>query len=338
MKAFSKKGDVTMNFKKLFMVLLLGVTLLISGCSQTAEGEADNGEYPNKPITLIVAYAAGGGTDTGARILQQYLEKELGVAVNIENKPGGAGWIAWSELANAKPDGYTIGYINSPNIITGYLDPKNKRQENLENFQFIANHVLDPGVLAIKKGETRFTNFEELIEYAKENKLTATTSGIGSNDHMAILKMNEYYGTQITPVHTKGAAEGSTQVLGGHVDLFVAKTGEAVNLHKNGQLEAIAVFSEERSPFLEGVPTTVELGFDDLTFRSARGIAAPAGLPEEKLKVLSEAFQKAIENEEQVKKMGEQGLQVLYLNPEEYKDMMVEDEADVNSLSELLGY
>ncbi|HWO74700.1 MAG TPA: tripartite tricarboxylate transporter substrate binding protein [Bacillus sp. (in: firmicutes)] len=327
-----------MKMKKWFMVLLLGVALLMSGCSKTAVGDADSGQYPDKPITLIVSYAAGGGTDTGARILQQYLEKELGVAIKIENKPGGAGWIGWSELAKAKPDGYTIGYINSPNIITGYLDPKNKRSENLESFQFLANHVLDPGVVAIKTGETRFTNFEEMIEYAKENELTATTSGFGSNDHMAILKMNEYYGTKITPVHTKGAAEGSTQVLGGHVDLFVAKTGEAVNLHNNGQLEAIAVFSEERSPFLEDVPTTVELGYEDLIFRSARGLAAPAGLPDDKLKVLSEALQKAIENEEHVKEMGEQGLQVHYLDSEGYKEMMVEDEEDVKSLSDLLGY
>lgn len=322
--------------KKLLLIFV--ALMFITGCSNEVSGESDNESFPDKPITLIVAYAAGGGTDTGARILQQYLEKELGVTVNIENKPGGAGWIAWSELANAKPDGYTIGYINSPNIITGYLDPQNKRDENLEDFQFIANHVLDPGVVAIKKGENRFTNFKELIEYAKNNHLTATTSGIGSNDHMAILKMNEYYGTNITPVHTKGAAEGSTQVLGGHVDLFVAKTGEAVKLHDSGQLEAIAVFSEERSTFLKDVPTTEELGYKDLKFRSARGIAAPSGLSEEKLEILNAALKKAIENEEHVEKMGQQGLQVHYLNPEEYKKMMIEDENDVKSLSKLLGY
>lgn len=323
-------------FKKLF--LFLSAVLLISGCNDAASGESDIGNFPDKPITLIVAYAAGGGTDTGARILQGYLEKELGVAVNIENKPGGAGWLAWSELANAKPDGYTIGYINSPNIITGYLDPQYKREENLENFQFIANHVLDPGVVAFKNGEKRFTNFKEMIEYAKNNHLTATTSGVGSNDHMAILKMNDYYGTNITPVHTKGAAEGSTQVLGGHVDLFVAKTGEAVNLHNSGELEAIAVYSDERSPFLADVPTTTELGYPDLIFRSARGLAAPAGLSEEKLEILNAALKKAIENAEQVEKMGQQGLQVLYLNPDEYEELMVEDENDVKSLSKLLGY
>ena len=327
-------------FKKLLSVLSLSSLLLVSACNTDTDAstESDIGNYPDRPITLIVSYTAGGGTDNGARVLQSYLEKELGVAVNIENKPGGSGWLGWAELANAKPDGYTIGYINSPNIITGYLDPQFKREENLDNFQFLANHVLDPGVVAIKKGEERFSNFEEMIEYAKTNHLTGTTSGVGSNDHMAILKMNEQYGTKITPVHTKGAAEGSTQVLGGHVDLFVAKVGEAVALHDSNQLESIAVMTEERSPFLADVPTTKELGFLEITSRSARGIAAPAGLSEEKLKILSAALQKAIENEEQIEKMGKQGLEVLYLNPDDYKEMLIEDENEVNSLSELLGY
>jgi tripartite-type tricarboxylate transporter receptor subunit TctC len=322
---------------KKLLIFLLGV-ILVSGCNNTAAGEDSAADFPDKPITLLVAYAAGGGTDTGARILQKYLEEELGVTVNVENKPGGAGWVAWSDLAYSDPDGYTIGYINSPNIITGYLDPQNNRKEDLTNFQFIANHVLDPGVVAIKKGETRFTNFDEMIEYAKKNHLTATTSGNGSNDHMAILKMNEYYGTNITPVHTKGAAEGSTQVLGGHVDLFVAKTGEAVKLHENQQLEAIAVFSEERSPFLKEVPTTVELGYEDLIFSSARGIAAPSGLSEEKLEILSNALKNAMEKAEHIEQMNNQGLQVHYLSPSEYKEMMQKDEEDVKSLSDLLGY
>lgn len=316
--------------------VFVSAALLMGACSSST---ADEGEdFPNKSIDLIVSYAAGGGTDTGARVLQPYLEKELGVTVNIINKPGGAGWVGWGELASAEPDGYTLGYINSPNIITGYLDPKFNRTENLDSFQFIANHVLDPGVVAMKEDEDRFTNFEEMIEYAQQNELTATTSGVGSNDHMAILKMNEHYDTKITPIHTKGAAEGSTQVLGGHVDLFIAKVGEAATLHENNELEAIAVMTAERSPFIDEVPTTEELGFPEITSQSARGIAAPAGLSEDKLAILDEAFKNAIENAEQVEKMGTQGLQILHLGPQEYEEMLKEDEESVSSLSDLLGY
>lgn len=321
---------------RLLLVLSLIVLMMLAACGN---GEAQSGDdFPNDSIDLIVAYAAGGGTDTGARILQPYLEEELGATVNIINKPGGAGWVGWAELAKANPDGYTLGYVNSPNIITGYLDPKYNRQETLENFDFLANHVLDPGVIAIKSNEDRFTNFEEMIKYAQKNELTATTSGVGSNDHMAILLMNKHYDTNITPIHTKGASEGSAQVLGGHVDLFVAKVGEATNYHVNGEMKAIAITTEERSPFLDEVPTTAELGYPEVTHRSARGIAAPAGLPEDIKEKLSTALQKAIENEEQIEQMGKQGLEVKHYGPEEFTELLKEDEAQVKSLSALLGY
>ncbi|WP_051353199.1 tripartite tricarboxylate transporter substrate binding protein [Thalassobacillus devorans] len=323
-------------FRKYLYVLVLGVILVLAACSNTTAQEEE--AYPKKSIDLIVSYAAGGGTDTGARILQPYLEEELGVSVNIINKPGGAGWVGWADLANAEPDGYTIGYLNSPNIITGYLDPKFNRSQSLESFQPIANHVLDPGVIAIRPDDVRFSNIKELVEYAQNNKITATTSGVGSNDHMAILKLNKFYDTNITPVHTKGAAEGSAQVLGGHVDVFVAKVGEAANLHKSGELKAVAVMTEERSPFIEEVPTMEESGYPEVTSRSARGIGAPAGLSQEKLEILSKAFKKAIENEKQIKEMEAQGLQVKHLGPEEYKSMLEEDESSVKDLSGLLGY
>lgn len=319
-------------------VLILSLVMGACGNDNSSKGESSGDSFPEKSVTLLVAYAAGGGTDTGARVLQSYLEEELGTTVNIVNKPGGAGWVAWSELANAKADGYTIGYVNSPNIITGYLDPKYNRDNNLEDFQFLANHVLDPGVIAINPKDDRFQTFEEMVEYAKENELTATTSGVGSNDHMAILLLNKHYDTKITPIHTEGAAEGSSQVLGGHVDLFIAKVGEAAHHHTNGELKAIAVNSDERSPFMDEVPTTVEMGYPEIIHRSARGIAAPAGIPEDVLKKLSEALEKAITNEEQIEKMETQGLEVLHLNPEDFTELMKEDEKQVEELSDLLGY
>ncbi|MFD2924897.1 tripartite tricarboxylate transporter substrate binding protein [Halobacillus naozhouensis] len=323
--------------KKLYCLIGLSILLVLSSCSITT-GQNGESTFPNKPIDLIVSYAAGGGTDTGARILQPYLEEELGVTVNVVNKPGGAGWVGWTELANAKPDGYTIGYINSPNIITGYLDPKFNRDESLESFQLIANHVLDPGVIAIRPDDDRFSNINEVVKYAQDHKLTATTSGVGSNDHMAILKLNKFYNTKITPVHTKGAAKGAAQVLGEHIDLFIAKVGEVANRHNNGELKAVAVMTEERSPFLEEVPTMEETGYPEVSSRSARGIAAPAGLSKEKLEILNSALKKAIEHKEQVEKMEAQGLQIKYLGPEGFQKMLEEDENSVKGLSDLLGY
>jgi tripartite-type tricarboxylate transporter receptor subunit TctC len=329
--------------KIMIFILILTLTLLAAACSSSGNTSTSGGgntadDFPNKPITLIVSYDAGGGTDSGARILMPYVEKELGVAINVVNKPGGSGWIGWGELARAKPDGYTIGYINSPNIITGYLDPKLNRKENLDSFTMIANHVKDPGVIAIRADEDRFTNIQELIEYAKKHKLTATTSGFGSNDHFAILGLNEEFGTQITPVHTKGAAEGSTKVMGGHVDIFVAKVGEAVKLHESKQIKAISVLTKERSPFLPNVPTLEESGFEGVSSWSSRGIAAPKGVDEEKIKIIRDALEKGIKNKEQAEKMADMGLQVDFKAGDEYMKVLKEDEKRVKDQKHLLGW
>jgi tripartite-type tricarboxylate transporter receptor subunit TctC len=339
--------------KFLSLSLAVALTLTLSACgggtqatsagqTPASSGEAKTGanqeKYPNKPINLIIAYAAGGGTDVGARILMPYVEKELGVPINIINRPGGGGWIGWSELASAKPDGYTIGYINTPNFMTGYLDPKQKREHNLESFAPIANHITDPGAIAIRKDETRFTNIKELIEFAKTNELTATSTGVGSDDHYAALKLNKKFGTKFIPVHNSGSAESQTAVMGGHVDVLFANVGELYNLHHNKEIKIVAVMSQERSPFLPDVPTLKESGFEGVISGSARGIAAPKGVDPEKLEILRAALEKGIKNEEQIKKQGESGLQVDYIDKEEYKQLLKDDEKGVLELRDLLGW
>ncbi|WP_408007985.1 tripartite tricarboxylate transporter substrate binding protein [Pseudalkalibacillus sp. A8] len=328
--------------KKVFMlVITVLLTFTMAACGQETSGSAGGegaGDFPDKPINVIVSYEAGGGTDTGARILLPYVEEELGVTVNVINKPGGGGWVGWTELANADPDGYTIGYINTPNLMTGYLDPKFNRKQNLESFEPIANHVTDPGAIAIRADEDRFTNIEELMEYAKENELTATSTGVGSDDHYASLKLNDKFGTKFKPVHNKGAADSKASVLGGHVDVLFANVGELASLQKEGDIKIIAVMSKERSPFLEDVPTLEESGFEDVYSWSARGLAAPAGIDPEKLEILRAAFEKGIKNEEQKKKMGDMGLQVDYLDGEEYKQLLKDDEKAVKDLSDLMGW
>ncbi|WP_167577611.1 tripartite tricarboxylate transporter substrate binding protein [Ammoniphilus sp. YIM 78166] len=330
------------KFLSVSMAFLLSVALI--GCggqvTQPSEGAAkeSKSDYPNKPINLIVSFAAGGGMDTGARILTPYLEKELGVTVNVINKPGGGGWIGWTDLVNAKPDGYTIGYLGTPNLMTGYLDPKQNRQHNLDSFTLIGKHVTDPGVIAIRSDESRFADIKELIEYAKTKELTATSTGVGSDDHIAALKVNKALGTQFTAVHTQGSAEQKTAVLGGHVDVLFANVGDVISLQKNGEVKVLAVLAEERSPFLPDVPTFEESGFESVISSPSRGFAAPKGLDTEKLEILRKAFENAIKQEEQVKKQGESGLQVDYKDIAEYEQELREIETGLIEISDLLGW
>lgn len=295
-------------------------------------------DYPERPVSVIIAYGAGGNTDVGARILFPKVEQALGATLNIVNRPGGGGWVGWTQMLNAKSDGYTLGYLNTPNLTTGYLDPHYKREVTLDDFDLIANHVTDYGVISIKKDETRFSNLQELVDYAKTNTLTASTTGANGDDHIAMLKMNQKFSTQFVPVHTTGTAEQRAALQGGHVDVSFSNVGDTNLAHKNGDLKIVGIMSPERSDFIPDVPTLSESGFPGVLSWSARGIAAPKGLSDEQLDRLREAFIVGLNDPEHLAKMKEMGLKVDIRTGDEYRAMLLEEEAGIRELSELLGW
>lgn len=324
--------------KKLLIVLIVGLFLFVAGCSSSNSSGSTASEYPNGPIKVIVSYSAGGSSDIGARVLMKYVEDELGVPVVVENKPGAGGWVGWEELLNAEPDGNTIALINTPNLMTGYLDPTTGRDESLESFELIANHITDPGVIAVNKDDDRFNSIEDVIEYAKENPTTTTSTGALGDDHIASLKLNKNLGTQFNAVHNGGAGESVTAVLGGHVDILFANVGDVTTLYNDKEIKVLGVMSDERSTLLPDVPTLAEEGYDGVVSSSSRGYAAPKGVDEEVMKVLRDAFEKAITNEEQIKKVEDTGLQVDYQNSEEYLEFLKEEENGIKEISDLLGW
>lgn len=326
-----------------FLSLTFSAMLLAScgdqGTSTAGKAASEGaGDFPDKPINLIVSFAAGGGTDLGARVLASKVEEDLGVPVNVINKPGGGGWVGWADLVKAEPDGYTIGYLNTPNLITGYLNPELNRSETIESFDPIGNHITDAGVIAVKGDDKRFKTIEDVIEYAKSNETTTTSTGLGSDDHIAALKINDEHGTKFKAVHTGGFAENMANVLGGHVDVFFANVGEVANEVDNGEIKILAVLSEERSAYLPDIPTLKEAGYGDIFSWSARGLAAPKGTDPEVLKVLEAAFEKGINNEEHKEKMDEMGLQIDYKNSADYGEMLKEEEKIVLDVEDLLGW
>ena len=328
--------------KKIKVLLLISIMLIgiLGGCAkeQKAEVSEATASYPDKSINLIVSYSAGGNTDIAARILVPYVEKELGVPVNVINKPGGGGWTGWTELLNADKDGYTIGYINTPNLMTGYLNPEFKRDNSLDDFELIANHVLDYGIIAVNGNDDRFGTIEELVEYAKNNEVTATTTGYAGDDHIAQLRINDALGTNFVPVHQSGSNEMLAAVLGGHVDVLFDNVGGAKNAHENGEIKILAVMGPERSEFLPDIPTLKEKEMGDITSFSARGIAFPKGVDSEKVDIIINAFKKALENEEQVKKIEDLGYKVYSISGDEYKEFLENDEKSIIKIKDVLGW
>lgn len=287
--------------------------------------------FPNKPINMIVAFGAGGGTDVGARVLAPFLEKELGTTINILNKPGAAGWVGWAELIKSAPDGYTIGFINSPSFIPGYLDPQFKRSNAIEAMDLLANQVLDIGAFAINSKEKRFSDAKGLIEFAKTNEVTCAQDGVGSDDWMALTRFNKLYGTKFTSVATKSTAESLAFLMGGHVDVVFANIGELKVPHGDKQIQVVAVMNPNRSKFLPDVPSTKELGFE-IYSASSRGVAAPKGLASEVKEKLVAALEKAINTPKHIDKMKELGLEVVFMKGDEYLKYLKADEEGVLSV------
>jgi len=277
-------------------------------------------DYPRRPVQMIVAFPAGGGTDVGARVLASIAEKELGQQILVVNKVGAGGQVGWTEAARAKPDGYTLAFINLPGMNTVILDPERKALFGVDSFIPVINQVVDAGVIWVK-GNSPYRTLNDLLEAARKNpgKISACTTGILSDDHLAILMMNEAAKVDFRIVHFDGGAQQLTAILGGHVEVaFDNVGGGVVKRLAAGDVRALAVMDNERSKFLPDVPTTVELGFPSVISSSSRGVAVPKGTPPAVIKTIETAFAKAMANPEHVKKLEDVGLAIKVMVGDEY--------------------
>ena len=313
----------------LFAVSMLLVAVL-SGCGGKApepKKQAGMSNYPNKPITLIVPYSAGGSSDVGARLVGKRLEKELGQPVVIENVTGAAGWIGWTKMAKAKPDGYTLSLMNMT-FITSYLNPEKKRDMNLDSVTLLANHVWDVTAWGVKP-DSPYKNIKELMEYVKANpgKVTVATSGVYTQHQIALIAL-EKLGYKMRAVHTSGVSEAMTTVMGGHVDIVSMGAGDIRNAAKEGTLRPLVVLDKKRSKFLPDVPTMAESTGQEVNAFALRGFASPAGTDPAAVKRLEEAFKKILADKEHIAEMEKMGLEVHYMDSAEYKKFMKEVEVN----------
>lgn len=306
---------------------------MLSSCGSGSSAES----FPERPIEVIIAYAAGGGTDVGARILQPFVEEELGVELEIVNMPGGGGWAGWTQIANASPDGYTVGFINSPNFMTGYLDPRQGRDNiDLSSFQPLGNQVTDYGAIAINPNDDRFGDIDELMQYAQDNELTVTSTGVGSDDHFASLSLGDQHGAQFEVIHNDGSSDSVAALLGENVDVVFANVGELYTLHNDGEVNVVAIMrdDEERSEFLPDVPTLGEAGYPEVYSWSSRGLAGPSGIDQQIVDKLAGAFRRGIQNQQHIDELAEQGLQVDYRNPQDHRQMLQQDQERATELGQ----
>ena len=191
----------------------------------------------------MVAFPAGGSTDIGARIVAAIAEKELGQPIVVVNKGGAGGQVGWTELVRQRPDGYYIGFINLPATNTVILDPERKAIFTEKDFTPIINQVLDPGVIWVR-ADSPYKTLKDLIEAAKKapSTIRAATTGILSDDHLAILMTEEAApGAIFRIVHLDGGASQFKEIMAGNIDVAFDNVGGIVPRVKSGEVRALAV-------------------------------------------------------------------------------------------------
>ena len=312
-------------FAKLLTVLVCTAAGLTTQLAHAA--------YPEQPIKMVVAYSAGGGTDIVARLLAQTMQKYLGpnAAVVVVNRPGAGGAIGFSELAAARPDGYTIGFINTPNVLTIPLERKSNF--HWQNYDLLGNIVDDPGNFSVH-AETPIKNMAELLAYAKANpeKVTYGTTGIGSDDHLAALMVERAAGVKLTHVPFKGAAEVHNAIASKQIMVAAMNIGEAMQYQKGGTpLRHLGQMSEKRSSLAPQVPTFKEQGIP-VIMASLRGVAAPKGLPAAVREQLVQAVQKAVADPDFQSKASGAFAPLRYLDPAAYSAELKDGEDGFKAL------
>lgn len=314
---------------KKLIVGLLAAAMMVStvGCSQnTGSSGSDGGVegYPKKPVEVVIAYKAGGGTDVGGRILASVAEKNFGQPFVIVNRPGSDGELGYTEVAKATPDGYKIGFINLPTFVS--LPLERNTQYKVDDVVPILNHVYDPGVLAVQ-ANSKWNTLEDFISDAKADPgdLTISNNGTGASNHIGAAHFEYEAGIDVTHVPFGGSTDMIAALRGGHVDATVAKISEVASLVSSGELKILASFTEERLEDFADIPTLKEKGYDIL-FGSARGLVAPAGTPQEIIDILHDTFKEAMESQEHIEKAKNADLPIKYMSPEDLKAYMEKEE------------
>ena len=248
---------------------------------------------PDGPVTMIVSYKAGNGTDVTARILAQYAEKYIGQTIVIENVDGGSGSIGWSQLADADPDGMTVGFMNLPNFNSSIV--KELGTYTTADFTAICNHVTETSLVIVRADEDRFNTIDELVAYAKENNTVASTNGAQASNHIGAQAFAVSAGFKYTDLPQGNTADELLSLLGGEADWCVAKVADIAG---RTDVKVLAAFAPERVAEYPDAPTLGEMGYYDQWLGSSRCVVAPAGVTEEMVEFYEQAFKATMEDPE----------------------------------------
>ncbi len=271
-----------------------------------------------KPVSIVVPYGAGGGSDGAARALAPFLEKALGTRVNVVNKGGAGSQVGMTYVANSKPDGYTLGYGLWPTLITIYIDPARKAQFKRDSFIPVALHMIDPGVIAVK-ADSPFKTLKDLVDAAKKSpeKVKVSDNGLLNPEHLMWLQFEKSADVKYAIAHFKGGAAAVAGLLGGHTDAAAGGLKPWVGHLDGGTARLLAVLDDRRNKFFSQYPTAAEQGYNFKT-ASVRGFVVPAGTPKDVVDTLAKALEQAINSPDHQNRLAKLKQEARYLGPAEF--------------------
>jgi tripartite-type tricarboxylate transporter receptor subunit TctC len=300
----------------------------------TSFGGAARAEYPEKAITMIVPWTAGGSTDQTARVLAKAAEASLGQPIVIINQPGASTTIGMAALAAAKPDGYTIGTLSS----TGYLIALQGRQlpfDPINAFSYVSYYGDNVIGIAVKS-DAPWKTLQDLVDDGKKRPgaIKYGTAGVGTTQHLTSEAIQFSSKAKFVHVPQQGSAASMPALLGGHVD-FVTETSVWAPFVEDKQVRLLGVTTPQRSKLYPDVPTLNELGYKSL--RSVQAIIAPVGLPEPIRAKLESAFRKALADQAFKDTMGRMSMEIVDLPGADVKKLVESEYALAENLLREIG-
>lgn len=295
-------------------------------------------EYPERPITLIVPWGAGGGTDATGRMIATLLQKELGQPVNVVNRTGGSGVVGHSAISTAAPDGYTIGVVT---VEIGMMHWAGLTELSGADYTPIALYNFDPAGLQVR-ADSPWKTAQDVLDAVKANPGKHKGSGTGQGGiwHLALAGMLNTAGiaADAAPwVPSQGAAPGLQELVAGGVDIVSCSVVEAAALLEAGKIRSLAVMSEAKLDTFPDIPTLKDSAGVDWQTAAWRGIAAPKGLPEDVQAKLIAAMEKVYNAPEFVEFMKGRGFGLVWRPGAEFAQWMADSDASLGAAMKAAG-
>jgi len=315
---------------RLFRLALAGLAMTLSAAAFA--------QYPNRPVTLIVPWGAGGGTDAVARIIASLMEKDLGQPINVVNRTGGSGVVGHQAIAAAAPDGYTIGMIT---VEITMMHHQKLTELNPTSYTPIGLVNLDPAGFQVR-ADSAYKSMNDVVAAIKASpgKFKASGTGQGGIWHLALAGMLS--DLKVDPatvpwVPSNGAAPGLQDLVAGGVEFVPCSLPEARSLIDAGKVRSLAVMDGQRAALMPDVPTLKEATGSAWTTGAWRGIAAPKGLPADVTAKLEAAVKKVYDSKDYKDFMAQRGFGTIYGNGDAFAKFMAKGDADMKKVMTEVG-